>query len=301
MSKRGAAMLFRCLAAIALAGIATQAMAREPLQLAPSSKWDIDYGAERCSLMREFGAGNEAVHLQIDSFGYWNQFRVILAGTAIPRLNGPSGVVNVRRNGDPAATHADSLQGTSGKVPAVSFNLSFVPYVSEADFRKLSDGEQANLALEYSRPQPEYDATVDTLSVGPGPGRELVLHVGNMGAPLVAMRACVGDMIKTWGQDPEVQRTLSRAAKPLPRTVKKVQADYPPSMMYDGINAYVPVRLTVDASGDATNCVIQAETVDKAFKQAVCEHLAGKFEPALDKDGHPVTSIYSTAVIYRIR
>lgn len=293
-------MLFRGLAAVALALFATAASAREPLELEPSSKWNVDYGIERCSLMREFGSGDAAVHLEIDSFGKWSYFRVILAGTAIPRLEGPSGSVAIRRSGDPEDLDEEALQGTSGKAAAISFTLNFGPYVDPAAFRKMSDEEKERLSREYSGAQPGYDATVQTISVRPGLGRVLVFHVGNMGPPLAALRTCVDDMIKSWGQDPAVQKNLSRWPRPLPSTVKHVQADYPRSMLFNGINAYVPVRLTIDPTGKATDCVVQAETVDKAFSEAVCENLAGKFRPALDEDGNPVTSIYNTAVVYRI-
>ena len=49
-------MVHRFLAAGALASIiaAPGAAAPAPTELEPSSKWDIDYGLERCSLMREF-------------------------------------------------------------------------------------------------------------------------------------------------------------------------------------------------------------------------------------------------------
>jgi hypothetical protein len=292
--------MVRLLAAVTLTMIGTAAAAREPLKLEPSSKWDIDYGAERCSLNREFVSDDAAVHLQIDSYGSWNLFRVILAGTAIPRLDGPFGIAKIRLTGDPADTHVATLQGSAGKAPAISFNLSFVPYVDEAAVKKLSNEEQYQLHFELSRPRPQFDATVETIAVVPTRGRELVLQVGNMGPPLVAMRACVDDMFRTWGQDPEVQKALSRPAKPLPSTVKNVQADYPKDMLLSGINAYVPIRLAVDGTGKATDCVVQAETIDKAFKQAVCEHLAGEFKPAVDKDGQPVASIYSTSVIYRV-
>jgi hypothetical protein len=78
-----------------------------------------------------------------------------------------------------------------------------------------------------------------------------------------------------------------------------VLEDYPVGMQLRGLDAYVPVRLSIDASGNATNCVIQQASIDAA-SQAVCKNLVGKFEPALDKDGHPVPSIFNTGVMYSV-
>ena len=67
-----------------------------------------------------------------------------------------------------------------------------------------------------------------------------------------------------------------------------------------GVSAFVPVRLSIDAMGHPSNCVVQIQNLDAAFKQAVCQNLAGAFEPALDQDGKPVSVILSTGVIYKI-
>jgi hypothetical protein len=294
-------MAYRILVAI-LCGcvVAAPATAREPLRLEPTSKWDIDYGTERCSLMRDFGAGQAAIHLQIDSFGFWNRFRVLLSGTAVPNLAGPTGTANVSRTGDPKPSTLRTLQGKAGKVNAVSFDLAFAPYVSPEAYRRMSDEAQKDWDTKMSRPQPDYDATVDSLSIQPGRGTNLVLHVGNMAAPLAAMRTCIDDMYKSWDMDPAQQRALSKWARPKRGTIRKVQADYPLGALMTGTSAFVPVRLTIDATGATSACVVQADNVDKAFKAAVCDHLQSQFEPALDADGKPVPSIYHTSVIYLI-
>jgi hypothetical protein len=36
----------------------SSALAKEPLRLAPSSKWHVDYGPDYCRLARQFGEGN---------------------------------------------------------------------------------------------------------------------------------------------------------------------------------------------------------------------------------------------------
>ena len=68
----------------------------------------------------------------------------------------------------------------------------------------------------------------------------------------------------------------------------------------NGISAYVPVRLFVDAQGQASSCVVQSESVDPDFKTAVCASLQRTFEPGRDAAGTAVRSIYHTSVMYLI-
>jgi hypothetical protein len=79
-----------------------------------------------------------------------------------------------------------------------------------------------------------------------------------------------------------------------------VQRDYPSTMLMTGTNAYVPVRVMVDAEGRTTDCVIQIEQVEEAFKDAICSNLARGYEPALDAKGRPVASVYRTSVFYLV-
>lgn len=66
------------------------------------------------------------------------------------------------------------------------------------------------------------------------------------------------------------------------------------------MHAYVPVRVTVDANGDVTECVVQLEQVMDEFKKAVCDGLTRGYDPALDSEGKPVASMSRTSVIYAV-
>ena len=296
-------MLFkRTIIAVALAAALCQpaAAAPQPLEIEPSSPWTLKYNPERCNLMREFGSGSSKVHLEIISFGSWTGFEVLLTGPAIHKTESISGTVKVRLAGDPEESKAATFQGTAGQYGAMLFGLRFVPFQDRAAFDKLSDEDQALHETELWTPAPDYDATVDSISVHQSRGGVLELKTGNMAKPLAALRTCVDALNKSWGADPSVQKTLSRSAKPKEATVMDVQANFPEKMADNGINGYVPVRVAMDAAGNASNCTIQLENVQADFAQAACKNLTGKFDHALDKQGHPVQSIYETNVIYQI-
>jgi len=276
----------------------------EPRRLEPTSKWVLDYANERCTLLRNFGQGDKAVLLRMDSFGSRGNFRVTLSGKDVPRSSTPDSRGSFYFPGDRDSGEARMLHGTLGKdqVPAVSFNLDFwpKPAPSDAQIEKLSPDKRALIGAAIETPHPEFERAVDLIGVRFGQGLRIELHTGSMGEPLAAMRTCIDDLYKSWGVDPAQQKALSALAVPLPKTVKHVQNEYPLHQLASGANAYVPVRLMVDASGQATSCVVQSADVDADFKHAVCANLQGSFKPALDGDGKPVPSMFHTAVIYLV-
>lgn len=272
--------------------------ARAPLALEPASKWQLNYGPERCTLTRDLGSGSSAVHVQFDSFGSWNEFRMQLSGPAIPAPYGPVGSASVRMSSDAFETPTSTLQGKVGNEPSVSFSVGFAPSTLPAVYKRMSREQKLKLYEAQRRPQPEYDATVDGIDVRLANGPTLALQLGNMAAPLAALRACIDDMYKSWGIDPAQQKALSHEARPTNATVSSVKSDYPSEPLLNSLSAYVPVRLTIDATGKPTLCVVQVESVGQAFKTAVCSHLQGRYEPALDANGQPVTSLFHTSVFY---
>jgi hypothetical protein len=292
---------------VLVAGIAAlsvgsiSAMARDARILEPSSKWVLDYAPERCTLARSFGSDDESMTFQIISYGDWNNFHTMISGPLVPRPVRPGGKVRIAFSGDKQKRDPIfALEGSTGTSSAASFDLYFGPFKPLPKGLRLMDHEQQQRFLELARPEPEVDKQVDSLTLELDHGTPTELHVENMAAPLAALRKCVDDLYNSWGMDAEVQRNLSRLPRPLPQTLHNVENHYPASQQLAQNNGYVRVRLLIDADGQPKSCVMQVEPVDEAFKKAVCDNLSGRFEPALDKDGHPVESMYFTAVIYLI-
>ncbi|WEK46617.1 MAG: hypothetical protein P0Y56_16670 [Candidatus Andeanibacterium colombiense] len=67
-----------------LVGRATAA-SPEDAALEPTTQWRIDYGEERCSLLRQFGEVKDGVLLEIASFGSRTNFRFTLIGKPVPK------------------------------------------------------------------------------------------------------------------------------------------------------------------------------------------------------------------------
>ena len=60
-----------------------QAYAAEPLRLAPSSKWHVNYAEDSCRLARSFGVGKEEVTLVLDRFRPGPEVRMTLVGSPV--------------------------------------------------------------------------------------------------------------------------------------------------------------------------------------------------------------------------
>jgi hypothetical protein len=280
-----------------------QAAARDraPVVLAPTTDWVLDYAEERCSLIRGFGEGRDALRLQIDSYGGLYSLRMMLAGPAVAVSRKPEGAVVVQLTPDDRPRDATpALLGKAGVLDAASFNIAFGP-VSRGDrIREIlamdSQTRRQELGLEWA---PFVDAT-KSVTVRFDSGKTLDIRLGKMTAPLTALRDCTINLWSSWGLDFASQENNSRAVKIRDTTVARVLRSYPASMINSGNSAYVPVRVMVDATGKATSCVIQSDAVLPQFRTAVCQGLMSDFEPALDADGKPVASLYQTSVLFRI-
>ncbi|HEU4651917.1 MAG TPA: hypothetical protein VFS49_10935 [Croceibacterium sp.] len=275
---------------------------RAPTVLEPTSKWTLDYADERCSLIRNFGSGDDALRLQIDSYGALAGFRVTLAGGPVPRSRAPFGDVRVAFPADPVQREqTTAIQGTVGRVPAVSFGVALLPEEPGTEQRsKAPLHEQLERNAEPLRPSAEFEARLDSMTVEFDNRTRVQLQLHGMVAPLAAMRECIDNLTRSWGLDPAQERSLTREPIPDPSSVERVMRSYPRSMVLGGQSAFVPVRIMVDAAGTAGACVVQVPSVETVFKEAVCRGLARRFSPALDRDARPVASVYRTYVVYQM-
>jgi hypothetical protein len=289
-------------ASLSLLPVGAQA-AELPVQvLEPTSNWTLHYDPEQCALMRDFGPEDNRLRLQIESYGSPTDFRFLLAGKPVPPSRDATGQVRYSFPNDTVArAETTALEGTTGReVAALSFSGNFRPYDPNFDYQSLSTGERLEFDARPKPTVPEFEREVDRLTIEIDQRVRLDLLLGGMEKPLQAMRKCIEELQASWGLVPATESRLSRYPMPLVSSVRRVQRTYPRSMLLQGASAFVPVRIMVDAQGEASGCVVQVPGIERAFSQAVCDNLARKFAPALDEAGNPVAGIYRTSVIYMI-
>lgn len=304
------------LALLAICLPTTAFAAKPPLELKPSSAWQVDYGEDRCRLVRKFGLGDEVVLVAFDRFGPSERFRLTLAGNPVrgprnqpsnlsTRISSPdkSSTVSLRFGPDEDQQKLSFYYGSFGENPAliVSENAQLAPVAeaNEASTKDKLDVESDGSDVISAARQ----KAIRYLEVSEPLRQTVILETGSMAGPLVALNVCVEDLMTTWGIDVEKHKTLSRKAVPTDNPgTWIVSGDYPSDMLKAGQPALVEFRLSVGVDGVPTACYIQSTTRPKEFDAAVCKSVMGRarFDPALDADGKPLQSYYRNTVRFQI-
>lgn len=293
-------MMMRLATALAVLTLGTASgLAQDVLQ--PTSAWTLDYGDEKCSLLRDFGSLDEGIGLRVDSYGLDDTYRVYAIGDRVPRQRWPVSPVDVillEEEGERA--NIGALNGLMGGYRYLNFPLSFLPKESSKPTtaeRKLS----VKLLEEDALPKgidTDFEARVNSMTIELRPGEKVTLNTGPIAQAMKAMRACVDDLRASWGLDPAEQRQIARRAYAPFDAVKKIRESYPPGLAFRGENGFIPLRVMVSKDGSASGCVIQVPQAPEPFREAACSALGTAFVPAIDADGNPVDSFYHVSVIY---
>lgn len=294
--------MFVFLAALALPG---GAMAKEPLRLKPSSKWNVHYADDSCRMGRIFGAGDEKVVLIADRYQPGGDLRMSFAGKpAYSRLN--EGTVKIRFGPDEAEQEVPFFPGLLGdKTPTLILQrgVRIVPYPPELLKAYEAAVKAKKFDFEWPRIAPEREAAATYIEVQRSIGQSFILETGSLGGPLAALEKCTDELLDHWGIDVARHASLSRPVRPKSDYRNWMKSrDYPSEMLRLGKRAIVHFRMNVDAAGQPTACHVQQSTRPKAFDDAVCKVIMrnARFEPALDAEGKPIASYWLNSVVFHI-
>lgn len=283
------------LVAMALAATnATPAMA-ETTVLTASSPWQMDNGADSCSLKRGFGTPENPALLEIERLGPGDRFYATITGKA---FNGLAESTQLTLTTGPAAgkpiadrfTVADATIEGGGKLTALIF--------SATTWNGFAQEGQPSAPVT-----PDREAAITSLIVSWG-DQAVQLGTGPLGKAMAAMRECTDGLVRSWGLDPEQQASLS--VRPMPKSSPDgwiAANSYP----YDADKRHRPgltrARLLIDAAGEVSGCKVVDNYGDATFATAACEQMTSKaaFSPALDRAGKPVASYYETSIRWKVR
>ncbi len=273
----------------------------EPLRLQPSSAWTVSYQDDSCRMGRKFGTGDDEVFVLFIRNMSVDSFRMIFIGKPV-EIRNDSRPVKFRFGPNEAEQESSFFTGDYGKGnPAVILRGQprIAPF-TETQLKMLDERkpEDQNIILPI---EPEREAAVEWIWFDLPFKESIILETGSLGKPFEAMRTCTDELMTHWGIDVEKHKNRTRFVKPLsnPGTWIK-SSDYPSKMLNRGAQAIIQFRLSVDASGKATDCHIQEATRDKEFDSAACKALMkrAEFQPALDADGKPMASYYINTVVF---
>lgn len=297
---------FTILPGLALCAAAlAPAMAKEPLRLAPASKWNVNYADDSCRLARAFGSGDEEVVLILDRFQPGPVVYMTLTGKPV-KVNNDKSELTVRFGSEPAQTALFTMGRTENAMPAVMLERALFIAGKPDDVvgeTNIDEGGEKIAIRPVTKIDPARIAAVTSVRIDIPLIQSLILETGSMGPPTEALAACVDDLVRGWGVDVAAHKKLSRQAVPIGNPGRwVVNDDYPTSMLRKGYQGNVFFRLGIGVDGRPTACHIQQSTRPAAFDEAVCKSLMlrAKFTPALDADGHPIATYYLNRVRFRM-
>src|SRR5260221_927578 len=119
----------------------------------------------------------------------------------------------------------------------------------------------------------QFAEKVNELEIQPRPGHSVVLETGSLGAPAQIFDACVRDLLKGWGVDPDVQDKITRPAWTPNIWAWFSAGDYPVDALRQGEEADVRFQLVIDATGKVTKCTAISPYDARGFSVAVCDVL----------------------------
>jgi len=281
-------------ALIALAAwIAAAPASAEPLRLAPSSNWNIDYGADKCSLIRTFGTGEDEVILHIDQSDTGPFYNLALFGKPAGRTVGD--VMRIAFGPNEGASERSFLVGKP-KAPARPFILMHGIHLAPA----VKTAEKGG--FEVAEIGAEREKAITTLTLARGLRDTVELQIGPMDAPLTALRTCVADLVESLKLDPAGLSQIAKAPQPknIRKLVEFIQQRFPARQAANGDDGTVAVRLTVSDTGRVTQCQIAASDRPAVFDDAACFGFLrmAEFEPAIGTDGKPRYGFWQTRVTY---
>lgn len=296
--------ILMAVAALALPTPEAAANEGEPrLVLKPKSSWVLDYADENCGLRRMFGNGQAELLFELNATTPGHSYRLLLASEQL----------EVRR----ASPHIGFEPGPEPLEHAQASSITMEDgrrgYLSEISVLPKNEGEGKTADLDNNQSYDNFwldkvetrEKEIAGLGVGKGFDRDFFLEIDQFHPAMVAMRACQDDLVRSWGFDPSVLKTLSRPPMPKHQIewARKLQRAYPSRMVMQGWGATIQVQLAVGADGLPSDCHVRADGQQDDFTETSCKILMkeARFEPALDADGKPTSALWTTRIIYRLR
>ncbi|WP_067786459.1 TonB family protein [Paraurantiacibacter namhicola] len=280
-------------AACALAAFgfgASQALAQEAIALPSTTKWKMDYAESHCDLTRQFSDGENTVTLSLSSYEPGGSFAMVLFVEA-PGLRFKHGEADVTM-GALEVPESEFYFARSGRETILIFkdeySFAAAAPVGETILRP------GSAPMEAAR-------KAESIALGGLLREPVALQTGSLAPAMKALQQCTANLVAYWGLDAELIGKLTRYPKALRDGNEMLfRADFPVMAASRRSGAIVRVRVLVDETGAATDCLVQISTGSEPFDRATCEGIMrrGRFSPALDSQGNPVPWYWTTRVTW---
>ena len=296
----------------AAALVPSLANAAEPIRIAPSSPWVVDYAENSCRLIRHFGQGKASVIFALESEAP-GALDMLISGKPlatslqeVPAKFVPLQTKPMLGEGGRSTDNGDPLVLWSKNVRLLPDDAIAAEEKRDAERKghprirppAVSLAEQA----ERKAQRQAFAASTTAIEIDARRSRPVILETGSLGAAVKMFDQCSRNSLRDWGVDPDVEdRIVRRVWAPNPSAWFSPN-DYPRDMIARGQESVVKVRVLVDATGHVTKCTTVSHFREPEFNKITCDRFTARahFEPAELADGTKVPSYFVNKVIFRI-
>ncbi|MDP4605890.1 MAG: energy transducer TonB [Erythrobacter sp.] len=287
------------LAALSTALTATPAQA-EVVEIAPSSPWNVDFGATKCRLARFFGEGDARHLLFFEQYWPGEYLGMTVAGPSFARY-GSRKPTDLRFMATQEPRETEPFTGTVGEYGegVIYSTINVAAGITPRNGDNSAEGARTGL------PELDKDAArkVEFVSVRQR-GDEVRLMSGPLDEAFGVLDQCARDLIGDWGLDVEQHRTMTRRPQWTNKdaVVRRIMSSYPREALQRGEQGIMRMRVIVSTEGAVEDCaVIKATSTERLDSPACRAMLNARFEPALDAAGQPMRSYFAESIVYQVR
>jgi hypothetical protein len=260
---------------------------------AQADPWSLSQSAESCYIARNFPVGNGTIALTIQSFGTATPVHFIISGQGLPRLPERALAAKIGFGGEEQAAQSLALFGKAGDTPMIVF-ASAVHKVSHMGWYYQGTTGPPFFA--------KIDPAAEVLYFSATGMEPLTLPIGPMQAEYSRLESCAQALENKWSAAASADATPATAPKLIDAQETSWHIKYPEPLLLHRVSGLVELRMTVDASGRAHDCVVQRATWAPRFGDDACWIFLNRshFEPARDAAGTAVPALFRTSLSFVI-
>lgn len=291
-------MRHAALVLLSIALAAPLAAAEGPVELAPSSKWNVDFATDKCQLIRTFGEGENQHYLRFQQYSPGNAAGLTVAGPAFRRFR--SRAATDLRFFESQTPHR--TKPFTGSVEGFGTGIIYSGVTIDRGMPERPQEDDTLPATSVPLLDTALGKQVQFIELRQG-GRTVRLKTGPLNAAFEVLNQCSLDLLRDWGLDPDKHLTALSGPRWINQDVivRRIQSDYPSDAQREGEQAILRMRVIVSEQGKVESCSLIDATQTKELESPACRLMkSATFEPARDAGGVPFKSYFATSITYRI-
>lgn len=240
------------------------ALQASPVELIPSSQWQVEYAKSSCVVSRAFGEKPNQI-----LFG----LKPALNSEFVSLL-----VVQPSRKG----------RGVRGEAE-VKLSGGFIP--ESADYTSVTANGMRVTTISVPSTTLDQLAKGDAIAIKAGEWVDVTLHPTAADKALAALKECEADLLESWGYSRAAQAAVAEPPKGSLQGLFRVD-DYPMDLVAMGIQGSVGLRLRIEPDGKISECSIMESSGNANLDSHTCAlaKRRARYTPAMGYDRNPVWS-----------